>query len=373
MGKEQLLQPGLDVDAEPPLERDHALGVPRSPQPTGFTSLAPAREQVERVDAEADRDLAPAWKTPFLPRPPSHVSAHTYLSCGTGAGTSFMLGIGTAATAAFLWLFLREVDVGEAWREITALPGWTMVVALGLVVANVVIMSVAGATCWAGQATGSASGSSSPRSRSDAERATSCPRAATSSGSRRCEAPLPVFVSAGTLFAERLLDGVVLSTWILGALAIGQGRPVYTRVALSAGAALGVVRRLGSPRPRPRRALRLEGNEGFRLAGTHASRARRRISHWTGSARSAAVEARGHLRNVRVWLAADVAHVLGGLPDEFGFDLNLPVGAYFLLEGIGNLALAVPRRPRGSARSTTSPCSPRRESTSTPTRRPHTC
>jgi hypothetical protein len=32
---------------------------------------------------------------------------------------------------------------------------------------------------------------------------------------------------------------------------------------------------------------------------------------------------------------------------EFAVDLNLPLGAYFLLEGIGNLALAVPATAAG--------------------------
>ena len=50
--------------------------------------------------------------------------------------------VGSAATGAFLWLFLREVDLREAWREITALPGWTMIAALALVLANVLIMAV---------------------------------------------------------------------------------------------------------------------------------------------------------------------------------------------------------------------------------------
>jgi hypothetical protein len=36
------------------------------------------------------------------------------------------IGIGTAATAAFLWLFLREVDLKLAWQEITSLPPWTI-------------------------------------------------------------------------------------------------------------------------------------------------------------------------------------------------------------------------------------------------------
>ena len=52
------------------------------------------------------------------------------------------IAVGSAATGAFLWLFLREVDLTEAWNEITALPPWTMLVAVALVVANVIIMSI---------------------------------------------------------------------------------------------------------------------------------------------------------------------------------------------------------------------------------------
>ena len=79
MGKEELLQPRLDMDPEPALERDHPLGVPHRLQAARLAALAPAREQVERVDAEADRHLAPAGEAPLVHRPPSHVSAHTYL------------------------------------------------------------------------------------------------------------------------------------------------------------------------------------------------------------------------------------------------------------------------------------------------------
>ena len=42
-----------------------------------LAAFAAAREQVEGVHAEADRDLAPAGEPPSLPRPPSHSSAHT--------------------------------------------------------------------------------------------------------------------------------------------------------------------------------------------------------------------------------------------------------------------------------------------------------
>ena len=45
-----------------------------------------------------------------------------------------------------------------------------------------------------------------------------------------------------------------------------------------------------------------------------------------------------------MWLA-DVA--MYWVVGEYAFELNLPVGAYFLLEGIGNLALAVPATAAG--------------------------
>ncbi len=50
--------------------------------------------------------------------------------------------LGTAATVAFLVLFLREVDLGEAWSEITALPPWTIFASLGLIAVNVCFMTL---------------------------------------------------------------------------------------------------------------------------------------------------------------------------------------------------------------------------------------
>ena len=260
------------------------------------------------------------------------------------------IGIGTAATAAFLWLFLREVDVGEAWREITALPGWTMVVALALVVANVVIMSVRWGYLLGGAgyriglwklfstvAVGRGANNILPARGGDLLRIEAMR-----------ERRVPVFVSAGTLFAERLLDGVVLSTWILfGALAIGQGGPMLlTGVALSAGAALGVVLVAWAARD-PDRAERFAWKATRRLPPRWHTRFTRAAAHFVDGLGAF----RGRTRLVAIfgtsaamWLA-DVA--MYWVVGEFGFDLNLPVGAYFLLEGIGNLALAVPATAAG--------------------------
>src|SRR5687768_17838674 len=51
------------------------------------------------------------------------------------------IAVGSAATGAFLWLFLREVDLSAAWSELVSLPPWTMVAAVSLVVAHVVIIA----------------------------------------------------------------------------------------------------------------------------------------------------------------------------------------------------------------------------------------
>lgn len=260
------------------------------------------------------------------------------------------IGIGTAATGAFLWLFLREVDLREAWRDITALPGWTMAAALGLVIANVLIMSLrwryllTGAGCRVGLgklistvAVGRGANNILPARGGDLLRIEALR-----------ERDVPVFVSAGTLFAERLLDGVILSAWILfGALAIGQGGPMLlTGVALSAGAALGVVLVALAARD-PDRAERFAWRATRRLPPRWHTRFTRAAAHFVDGL--GAFRGRGRLvaifgTSAAMWLA-DVAmyYVVG----EHAFGLDLPVGAYFLLEGIGNLALAVPATAAG--------------------------
>jgi uncharacterized protein (TIRG00374 family) len=260
------------------------------------------------------------------------------------------VGIGTAATGAFLWLFLREVDLGAAWDEITSLPGWTMVVALALVVANVVVMSIRWGYLLGGAgyrvglwklistvAVGRGANNILPARGGDLLRIEAMR-----------ERQVPVFVSAGTLFAERLLDGVVLSTWILiGALAIGQGGPMLlTGIALSAGAALGVALVAWAARD-PDRAERFAWRATRRLPPRWHTRFTRAAAHFVDGLGAF----RGRTRLVGIfgtsaamWLA-DVA--MYWVVGEFAFDLNLPLGAYFLLEGIGNLALAVPATAAG--------------------------
>jgi uncharacterized protein (TIRG00374 family) len=260
------------------------------------------------------------------------------------------IGIGTAATGAFLWLFLREVDLSEAWREITALPGWTMVAALGLVVANVLIMAVRWGYLLEGAgyriglwklfstvAVGRGANNILPARGGDLLRIEAMR-----------ERQVPVFASAGTLFAERLLDGVILSAWILlGALAIGQGGPMLlTGVALSAGAALGVALVAWAARD-PDRAERFAWRATRRLPPRWHTRFTRAAAHFVdglgafrGRTRLAAIFG----TSAAMWIADVAMYYIVG---EFAFGLDLPLGAYFLLEGIGNLALAVPATAAG--------------------------
>jgi glycosyltransferase 2 family protein len=262
----------------------------------------------------------------------------------------FRIGIGTAATGAFLWLFLREVDLSEAWNEIMALPGWTLVASLGLVVANVLIMAVR----WGYLLSGAGYGIGLWKLYSTVAVGRGANNILPARGGDllRIEAmrerQVPVFVSAGTLFAERLLDGVILSVWILfGALTIGEGGPILlTGLALSAGAALGVVLVALAARD-PDQAERFAWRSTRRLPPRWHTRFTRAAAHFVDGLGAF----RGRRRLVAIfgtsaamWIADVAMYYIVG---EFAFDLDLPLGAYFLLEGIGNLALAVPATAAG--------------------------
>jgi uncharacterized protein (TIRG00374 family) len=262
---------------------------------------------------------------------------------------AFRLLLGSAATGAFLWLFLRQVDLGEAWQEITSLPGWTAAASIGLILVNVFFMTLrwkyllsgAGYTVrkrklFSTISVGRAANNFLPARGGDLLRIESLR-----------EQHVPVFVTAGTLFAERLLDGVVLSAWILlGALMIGEGGAVLlTGIGLSCGTALGVFLVALAARD-------FEKTEAFIW----------RMTKWlpprwhTRAARAAAhfVEGLGAFRGKRrvslvfttsaaMWLADVAMYYLVG----HAFHLGIGVGGYFLLEGVGNLTLAVPATAAG--------------------------
>ena len=158
---------------------------------------------------------------------------------------------------------------------------------------------------------------------------------------------IPPFITAGTLFAERLLDGVVLSVWILmGALMIGEtGTLLLSGIALSAGTALGVILVAFAAR-RPERAEEVVWKVTKRLPQRWHSR----VGRWTanfveglGAFRARKPLVRVLWTSAAIWLANFGLYVVIGK----GYGVDLGVGGYFLLEGVGNLALGVPATAAG--------------------------
>jgi uncharacterized protein (TIRG00374 family) len=121
---------------------------------------------------------------------------------------------------------------------------------------------------------------------------------------------------------------------------------LLTGVALSSGAALGIVLVALAARD-PDRAERFAWRATRRLPPRWHTRFTRAAAHFVDGLGAF----RGRTRLVAIfgtsaamWLA-DVA--MYWVVGEFAFGLDLPIGAYFLLEGIGNLALAVPATAAG--------------------------
>ena len=258
--------------------------------------------------------------------------------------------IGTGATAAFLWLFLREAEVGPAWEQIRELPLVTVGAAVALVAVNVTVMALRWRYLLA--AAGHEVALRSLVSSVAVGRAANNVIPARGGALLRIEsmrevARVPAFVSVGTLFAERLLDGVVLAAFILaGALLVGGGGvPLLTGIALSAGTALGVALVVLAAR-RPAEAERLAGRLAGRLSERWRERATRSVGQFIGGLsafRGRRTLALAGATSLGMWTADVAMFALVGR--AYGLDLGL--GAYLLMEGIGNLALAVPATAAG--------------------------
>jgi uncharacterized protein (TIRG00374 family) len=258
--------------------------------------------------------------------------------------------IGGAATGFFLWLFLETAHLGDAWNDIKSLPWWAIVGGIGFVLVNCGLIALRWRYLYAAAryqtsarrlfplfCVGAAANNVLPARGGDLLRIESV----------REHYRIPPFVTAGTLFAERLLDGLVLSVWILmGALWIGEGGILLlSGVALSAGCALGVLL-VGLAARSPERAEELVWKATKRLPPQWHSR----VGRWTanfveglGAFRSRRSLFRALWTSVAIWLANFGMYVVVG--KAYGADLS--VGGYFLLEGVGNLALGVPATAAG--------------------------
>jgi len=260
------------------------------------------------------------------------------------------LAIGSAATGAFLWLFLRTAHLGAAWKEIRSLPAWSILAGVGFVVANTAFIALRWRYLYAAAryrtqtrrlfgifCVGAAANNVLPARGGDLLRIESV----------RQHYRIPPFVTAGTLFAERLLDGIVLSVWILlGAIWIGEtGILLLAGIGLSAGCALGIVLVALAAR-RPERAEELMWKATRRLPTKWHSR----IGRWTanfveglGAFRARKPLVRVLWTSVAIWLCDFGMYVVVGK----GYGVSLSGGGYFLLEGVGNLALGVPATAAG--------------------------
>lgn len=255
------------------------------------------------------------------------------------------VAIAVAATGGFSWLFLRQVDLGRALAEVARLDAWALAAAL-VAAAGVValtaarwglLLAAAGFRVPYGRVAaavtaGTAVSNTLPARAGDVLRVESV----------RAER-VPVLVAVGTLAAERLLDGLVLAVFLLGGvLLVGVGGPIlFAALALAGGSALGLVLATAAAR-RPERALAL---------ARRLPRVGRRAESWASSllvgfacfrrGRALLLVLAGSLALWSVDLALYAA-VGAGL----GVDLGL--GGFLAVEGVGNLALAVPATAGGA-------------------------
>lgn len=260
------------------------------------------------------------------------------------------LAVGSIATGAFLWLFLRIAHLGDAWDEITGLPWWAVTAALAFVLANSAAIALRWRYLFSAArykttakrlfpiyCVGAAANNVLPARGGDLLRIESV----------REHYRIPPFVTAGTLFAERLLDGIVLSVWILmGAIWIGEtGILLLAGIGLSAGCALGIAI-VGAAARKPEKAEEIV----WKLTKRLPQRWHSRIGRWTanfveglGAFRARRPLVRVLWTSVVIWLADfGMYYVIGK-----GYGLDLSAGSYFVLEGVGNLALGVPATAAG--------------------------
>jgi len=231
-----------------------------------------------------------------------------------------------AATATFATLFLRRVSWSETGALLGGIPAGTALLAVAAVLGGMAftalrwlyLLRAAGIEArvprlFAGLAAGAAVNNLVPARGGDVVRVKSVP-ARTSA-------------VVGTLAAERLLDGFVLACFLaFGAALRGAGPLLWAGLALATGSGLGMLVAAREPAwverlPRPLR--------GF-VCGLAVFRSR-------------SLFAQALAASVALWLCDVVMYA--ALAPAFGLELGF--GGAFLLEGIGNLALAVPATAAG--------------------------
>jgi hypothetical protein len=255
-----------------------------------------------------------------------------------------------ALTAVFLVLFVLHGSVGDAWAAAGTLSLGALVLGLAAVFASAAFAALRWSyllravgvrlpfgLAFAAYAAGTAANNVLPARGGDLLRIRAAKEAA----------DVPAFAVVGTLLAERMLDGFVLALFIvLGALATGAGAPMLPiGLALVAGSGLGLVLAwlaAGAPERAERWLARVTRALPARISGAVASAGAGFLAG-LGAFRSRRLFAAALGLTFALWVAN--VGLYAALARGFGLDLSL-AGA-LLLEGIGNLALAVPATAAG--------------------------
>ena len=234
--------------------------------------------------------------------------------------------VALGATAGGAALFARQVSWSDTRELLGGIPSTTVVTAVAAVLGGIgftalrwrYLLRAAGIQArvprlFAGLAAGAAVNNVVPARGGDVVRVRSVPARASA--------------VVGTLAAERLLDGLVLALFLAFGAALEGSLPLLgAGAAMAAGAGAGMAVAAREPAwlerlPRPLR--------GF-VSGLAVFRSRRLLAQALAA-------------SFALWLC-DVVMYAAIAP---AFGLRLGLGGAFLLEGIGNLALAVPATAAG--------------------------
>lgn len=253
------------------------------------------------------------------------------------------------ATAVFLVLFVRDGALGEAWTAMRGLAPWTVALALASIAGGMAFTAVRWRTLlraagveaplprlFSALAVSAAANNVLPARGGDVVRVASV----------RTAVPVPASAVVGTMLAERLLDGFTLALWlVLGALLAGADAllPVGLALCAATGAGIGLAALAAAA---PARFGRLvEGGARAlprRVRGPVTAAATGGLGGLSVF-RSGRLLASAFASSAALW-GCDVV-MYGAVARGFGLDLGL--GGWLLLEGIGNLALAVPATAAG--------------------------
>lgn len=258
--------------------------------------------------------------------------------------------LGAAAAALGLWFVSRRLDLAAAPGQLARAPVWALASALGLLALNLALYAIR----W--RVLLGAAGSAVPARRL-------LPAILLANGANtvlparggdllRVESVRERFGvrpahAVGTLFLERLLDGVVLATFLAAAvLSLGlPGAAVAASLVLLGAVALGVVVTLAAAL-RPARAALLLGLATARLPSWVRTPAERSLSGFLAGlsafARPSAL-ARAVALSFAMWLPQVAIYLLIGR----GFGLDLSPAGYLLIASLANVALALPLAPAG--------------------------